>query len=227
MKISFWRRDVFLWVMIGCGLFVVLTVIAMFFYPGGTYTDFSTKGYSFFRNFFSELGLARTHNGDPKTISLVLFVAAMFLSGGGMIAFFAAFQQFFASARTNRILSRAGSVLGVLSGLCFLGVAIFPADVNMPGHTQSVMWAFRLFPAAVLVYTVVMFREKGYPRGYAWELFVFLAFLIGYLVLLEVGPDIKSQAGMMIQAVGQKIIVYASIISVMIQSWGAIRRGLA
>jgi hypothetical protein len=224
MKTNFWRKDVFTLVMIGCGLFVVLTVIAMFFYPGGTFTDASTHGYSFFENFFSELGMVRTHTGGPKTVSLVLFLVSMFLSGSGMMVFFAASPQFFRSTRLGRFLSLFGSALGILSGLCFLGVAAFPADVNMALHKQFVLSAFRLFPAAVLCYVTVMFREKDYPRGFAWELVIFLIFLVGYILLLEFGPGIKTYTGMVIQAAGQKVIVYASIISVMIQSWGAIRR---
>ena len=102
-------------------------------------------------------------------------------------------------------------------------MAAFPADVNLDTHTVFVVWAFRLFPAAVLCYVIVMFREKGFTFEYAWELVVFLVFLIGYIFLLEFGPDIKSNAGMIIQAVGQKVIVYASILSVMIQSWGVRR----
>ena len=51
-----WREWVYAAVMVGCIQFVVLTVIAMVFYPGGTHGDPTTKGYSFFRNFFSDLG---------------------------------------------------------------------------------------------------------------------------------------------------------------------------
>ena len=220
---QFWRKDIFAFVNIGCGIFVLLTILAMFFYPGGTFTDFNSHGYSFFQNFFSELGMVRTHNGNPKSISLILFLIAMFLSGSGMMAFFAAFPQFFQKTRANRTLSLVGSALGIISGVCFIGVAAVPADVDMELHKDFVLWAFRLFPVAVLCYTIVLFRQKTYPRQYAWELVIFLGLLIGYILLLELGPDIKSYEGMVIQAVGQKIIVYASIFSVMIQGWGASR----
>ncbi len=208
-------------IMTGCGLFVVLTVIAMFLYPGGTFTDFNSRGYSFFQNFFSELGMVRTHNGGSKTVSLVLFVIAMIFSGSGMMTFFAVFPQFFRSSFATRTLSLIGSALGILSGVCFIGVAAAPADVNLSLHGDFVIWAFRLFPAAVLCYIIVMFQEKVFPRGYAWELVIFLFLLIGYILLLEYGPKIGTYGGMVVQAVGQKIIVYASILSVMIQCWGA------
>ena len=222
-KTSFWRKDIFTFVIIGCSLFVLLTIIAMLAYSGGTFTDPATRGYSFFENFFSELGMVHTHAGGRNTVSLVLFLVSMFLAGTGTMAFFAAFQQFFQATRTTRILSLTGSTLGILSGICFLGVAAAPADVNMSLHSDFVIWAFRLFPAAVLCYIIVMILEKHYPRFYMWELIVFLVLLIGYLVLLEFGPAIQSYTGMAIQAAGQKMIVYASIASTMIQCWGARR----
>ena len=220
MKTKFWRKDVFNLIIAGCAAFVVLTVIAMFFYPGGTFTDPARRGYSFFENFFSELGFLRTPAGEPNTVSLVLFVTAMFLAGGGMALFFLALPKFYRRTRTGHILGMFGSIFGVLSAICFWGVAAFPADVNLAAHGDFVVWAFRLFPAAVLCYAIVYFLEKGVSYGYAWALVIFLVFLIGYIFLLELGPDFKSLPGTVIQATGQKVIVYASILSVMIQSWG-------
>ncbi len=34
----FWKKHIYRCVFIGCGIFVLLTVAAMFTYPGGTYT---------------------------------------------------------------------------------------------------------------------------------------------------------------------------------------------
>jgi hypothetical protein len=83
------------------------------------------------------------------------------------------------------------------------------------------MWAFRLFPLAVLCYVPVMFIDKRYPRLYAWVFAVFCLMLIGYYLLITNGPDFASLEGLVIQAVGQKIIAYASILSIFIQSLGA------
>jgi hypothetical protein len=59
------REGVFSLVLAGCALFVVLTVAAMLAYPGGTATDPTTSGYSFFANVLSELGMTRTYAGQP------------------------------------------------------------------------------------------------------------------------------------------------------------------
>jgi hypothetical protein len=221
----FWKKHVFSIVLVGCGLFVVMTLLAMVFYPGGTYMDPNTKGYSFFQNFFSELGLRTTHLGGQKMVSLALFAPALVMVGAGLILFFLAFPQFFQKTRTGRILSGAGTVLGILSGICLMGVVV-PADINMAVHKSFVIWAFRLFPAAVMCYMIVMLGDKEHPKGYAWELAAFFILLVGYMLLLEFGPEITTQAGVVIQAAGQKVIVYASIISIMIQAGGARQRNL-
>jgi len=206
-------------VLIGCGLFVLLTIIAMFFYPGGTMVDASTVGYSFFHNFFSELGFLNAH-GHLNPVSVTLFIPALTLAGLGLGAFFLAFPRFFQGEQAARLLSNIGSLLGLLSAVCFIAIAFIPGDVNLDLHIEFVMWAFRLFPAAVLLYTVAMFRV-GYPRRYAWVFVGFFILLVAYLLLLEFGPKIETYSGMVIQAVGQKIIVYASIFSIMAQADGA------
>jgi hypothetical protein len=221
----FWKKQVFSIVLVGCGLFVVMTLLAMVFYPGGTYTDPNSRGYSFFQNFFSELGLRATHLGEQKIVSLALFAPALVMVGAGLILFFLAFRQFFQKTRTGRILSGTGTVLGILSGICFMGVVV-PADVNMAVHKSFVVWAFRLFPAAVMCYMIVMLGDREHPKRYAWELAAFFALLVGYMLLLELGPGITTEAGVLIQAAGQKVIVYASIISIMIQAGGARMRNL-
>ena len=141
-----------------------------------------------------------------------------------MILFFLAFPQFFRANRAQQTLGRIGSVLGVISGICFIGVAFTPADLLLDAHVEFVLWAFRLFPAAVLFYIIAIFRFEGYPRRFGWELVAFFVLLVGYILLLEFGPSAsETYWGQVIQATGQKVIVYASIASVTFQSWWALQ----
>ena len=219
---SFWRSSVFTFVIRGTLAFVAMTVIAMFFYPGGSMTDPTTVGYSFFGNFFSELGFWHTKSGAFNPIAATLFFMALTLAGSGLAMFFLAFPQFFQGNQSQWRLSVIGSALGVLAGLCFVGVAFTPADIFLDAHYQFVIWAFRFFPAAVLFYIVAIFRQPGYPRKFGWALVGFFVLLVAYLLLLEFGPSAKdSYLGQVIQASGQMIIVYASITSITFQAWGA------
>lgn len=219
----FWRRQVFWWVLIGSVLFVPLTAIAMWFYPGGNYNDPNTLGYSFFTNFFSELGRLHSRQGEPQYISAGLFFMALVMAGSGLILFFLAFPQFFVGKHSNERLSRLGTVLGVAAGLCFIGVAFTPVDVFRPAHIEFVKWAFRAFPLAVACYTIVIFRHTAYPQRFAWLFVGFGVLLVAYLLLLEFGPEVTTPDGLLIQATGQKLIVYASILSVGAQAWGALK----
>jgi hypothetical protein len=91
--------------------------------------------------------------------------------------------------RSQMILSISRSVLGVLYGLCFVGVAFSLADKFLPVHRQFVISAFRLFTLAVLPYVVPIFCHAKYLRRYGWALAGFLGLLIGYLLLIQFGPS--------------------------------------
>lgn len=217
----FLRKHIFTLAMAACLLFVILTAAAMLFYPGGTLGNHGTRGYSFFRNFFSELGLTHARNGQPNTLSMVLFIAGLALAGVALIAFFAAFPRFFRGRRAARILGGVGSVFGVVAGVCFIGVAFTPADLYGGAHSSFVSWAFRSFMLAAIFYAVALFLLPGYPRRYALIFAAFAVLLIGYVLLLEFGPSARTPAGSLIQPTGQKIIAYTSIISVLIEAYGA------
>lgn len=216
-----WRRRAFLWVAVGCVQFVVLTAIAMWFYPGGTMADPSTQSYSFFTNFLSELGLTRTHSGGPNTASFILFFVALTLAGAGLVLFSIAFRPFFTHSTAGKVLGTIGALFGIISGICFIGVAWAPADVQLALHGQFVIWAFEAFPVAALLYGVAILLDKSYPRRFAAVFLAFALLLVLYLVLLTRGPSLDVAQAVKIQATGQKVIVYASIITIFIQSLGA------
>lgn len=218
---SFWQRGVFSLTMLGGILFVVLTVLAMLFYPGGTLIDPTTSGYSFFTNYFSDLGLTWSHARVPNTVSAILFVTALTMAGGGLVLFFLAFPRFFTRSRSGRVLSAIGSIFGVIAGLYFIGVALTPANLVLEAHLTIMMWSFRTFAVAVTCYTIAIFREPDYPNRFGFVFVAFAVLLVLYILLLVAGPAYDSPEGIMVQAVGQKIIVYASVISISIQAYGA------
>ena len=64
---------------LGIFLFVILNFISMIIYPGGTIIEPDTKGYSFFYNFFSNLGEWTAKNGEDNTVSAYLFNSSMLI----------------------------------------------------------------------------------------------------------------------------------------------------
>lgn len=218
---AFLRKNIFNLVAWGCGLFVLLTLVAMLAYQGGNYQNLAAPAYDFTHNFFSDLGRTVAHSGKPNWPSAILFFIALFVAGAGLVIFFLVFPRFFTHKRPLHLLSLAGSLVGVLAGLCFIGVAFTPSNLSRGLHTQFVLRAFQFFPLAVFIYIPALFLNRSYPRRYAWIFVVFWLLLMGYYVLLNNGPDIDTSQGLVIQAVGQKIIVYASILSIGLQALGA------
>ena len=216
-------RKLYLTIAIGCLLFVVLTFLAMLIYPGGSVDDHASTGYSFTHSFLSNLGMLYSLSGEPNYVSATLFFISLAAAGICLVIFFVIFPRLFQSTPIQKTLCLVGSIFGVLAGLSFVGIAFTPADIARPAHVQFVIWAFRLFPLAVLCYVPVLFLDKTYPKAYAWVFTVFCLMLIGYYLLLTNGPDFTSPQGLLIQVVGQKLIAYASILSIGIQSLGAYR----
>jgi hypothetical protein len=223
LKKIFWQNTVYRYIIFGCGMFVLLTIAAMLAYPGGNVNGDITKGYDFFHNFFSDLGRISVPGGGSNLVSAALFCTALTLAGLGLVGFFLAFRVFFLTDRTGQSLSMAGTIVGVISGLCFVGIAWAPYDVFFDAHYKLVFWAFRTFLVAVAIYALVIFRQHTYPRRNGWVFIIFTVFLAAYLILLTFGPEARTPAGLVIQAAGQKVIVYVSILSVVSQSWLALR----
>ncbi len=214
-------RRLYLAIAIGCAVFVVLTLIAMLTYAGGSVDNHNAAGYSFTHSFLSNLGMLTALSGRSNWVSATLFFLALSCAGACLVIFFIIFPRIFQRSHLQSLLCLVGSAIGVVAGICFIGIAFAPADIARPAHVQFVMWAFRLFPLAVLFYVPAMFMEKAFPRRYAWVFTVFCLLLIGYYLLLTNGPSFSSPQGLVIQVIGQKVIAYASILSIGIQSLGA------
>lgn len=213
------RAHSFSLIMAGCGQFIVLTLIAMLFYAGGNNADTTAPRYLFFQNFFSDLGMTVAHNGEANTISFLLFTVALSLAGLSLVAFFWLMPGFFRPDSLAFNLTRIGSLFGFVAGICFIGVAFTPANLLLEAHVNFVYGAFGSYFVAVLFYLGAMAKFPALPRSYLLVLVAFALILGGYVWLLFGGPR-----NLTIQVTGQKVIAYASIITVFILTWGAAQK---
>jgi hypothetical protein len=218
-----WGERPFRLTTLACVQFVVLSAIAMLLYPGGSRADPASGRYSFFNNFFSDLGLTTAINGAPNTASMILFIIGLTVAGLGLVLFFVTAPQFFQRERFLRVLSALGSLFGALSGLCFIGVAWSPANLAAGPHGQFTLWAFQTFLVVVVFYVLAILLSPRFPNVYALVYFLFAVLLAGYIVLMMRGPGLDTAQGVSIQATGQKLIVYAAILCMFIQARGAAR----
>jgi hypothetical membrane protein len=199
--------------------FVILTVVAMFIYPGGTYDNPATTRYQFFNNFFSDLGRTVAHNGQPNPVSWLLFTTALALAGLSLVVYCLITSGLLKEDNRSKWLGRAGSLFGVIAGLSYIGVAFTPADLYIEPHVNFVYSAFLSFFISVLFYLPAIAFQPKFPR---WMIAIYggFAIILGlYLVLLFGGPS-GSAGAISIQATGQKIVVYAANIAMLFQGYG-------
>ena len=201
-------------------LFVVLTGLAMLLYPGSSDIYRHTHGYSFTVNFFSDLGATRTYAHQVNAASAVLFMIA--LAGVGLAVIFFSFNgpAIARLAGSGAWAGGAARVCGIVSGVAFVGIAATPDNVSDAVHIIFVQVAFGFLLLFVALLTVQQVAGRWQAR-YVVPNIVYLVVLAAYVVLLFFGPDIDTLHGLEIQAIGQKIIVYASILNISIQAYGA------
>jgi hypothetical membrane protein len=195
----------------------------MLLYPGGTDADWDVEGYSFFENFFSDLGMARTYAGQANTPSLLLFASALVLMGTALICFFVVMPGYFDGTRLERISSRVGSVGGVLAGVSCIGIAATPWDLALNAHLIFVFSLSASFLLAVVSYSVAILANKRYPNKYAAVFGVYAVILGAYLCLISLGPGTNTKEGLVLLATGQKIVIYSGMICWFVQFLGALQ----
>ncbi len=221
MNFTNWKKWAFILNMVGCAQFILFTFIGMLLYTGGTYNDPTIPGYSFFLNFFSDIGRTVSHSGESNLAAFVFFSLAFFIVGLFLMPSFLAFPDFFEKGSIEYWISLVGSILGMFSAFCFSGITFAPSDVNSAAHTFFVYAGFLVGSFASLLYLISIFFDKTYPRKYGYNFMVFSVILALYLVLLFAGPSIETTSGLIIQVTGQKIVLYTFAICLFIPGYGA------
>jgi len=203
--------------------FFLLTSLAMYVYPGGTIHHPEYEAYDFLYNYFSDLGRTRTFDGSSNLTCHLLFKTALGISGVCLIFFFIALPTLFKSNGSKAIILIA-SFLGILSGICYIGIAYVPYNVDYWGHRTFVRTGFILFLLMSFFYTAAILINKDYPNRYALAFGIFMIILAIQVGIMFFGPRAyRSNEGLYLQATAQKVVVYAEILCMLYQSLGAMK----
>ena len=218
------RKLTYILSIIGCLQFVILTSIAMIFYKGGTYIDPSPLGYTFWQNYFSDLGRTVAHSGFPNTTSFLLFTITLSLWGITQIPFYLTFPNFFKDYPDLRKFTITGSILGIITGISYVGIALTPSDIAGNLHDLSVVIGFSSVFFSIILYSYVLFKSKNYPNFYAFILTISAFVLSAYFLFLFFTPNSQTPGGLLIYAIGQKFMIYTLLICNIIQGYGALKQ---
>ena len=187
-----WKRLCCIIIVLGGFQFILLTFIAMFFYPGG---------YSFTEDYFSDLGTTvNVKTGSPNDISRVLFLIACVVAGASLIPFWIVMSTLFTESKFTKYISLFGTIMGAISSLFLMGVGIYPANIHYSLHTMSAKMFFVFFIIAILVYSFVILLNSEYQNIYS---FIGIVFSLSSIISLYI-----FRSSIHISAIMQKIIVY-------------------
>lgn len=204
--------------------FIVLTFLAMLFYPGGTVGNPSAEQYIFFENFFSDLGRTQDFENNSNLISRVLFTISLSFQGIATILFFYTIPTLFPKDKKTKRWTLLIAILGVIAGIGFVGIAHTPWDIDRPIHVFFVNLGFRLLLISASLMLIRIYKTDYFPNIYGHVLSFVCFVLFGYVLLLIFGPAPElSREGLMLQVTCQKIVVYLLITGITILAYGAMK----
>jgi len=155
--------------------FILLTFVAGIYYPGG----YDYGGY-----YFSDLGAVTARNGEVNSVSSKIFTATLTVVALTFIPFWIIIRSLFTKSRVERVLSKVGSTLGLLSSPFIIGVAMFPIDTKVENHFIVTLTFFSLFTVATLLYSIAIILNQKYPN----HLGIIGLILFGISILVYLNP---------------------------------------
>jgi len=181
--------------------FFLLTFLAAFLYPGG---------YDYFGYYFSDLGAVVARNGELNSISKTLFSVALIVIALVLIPFWLIIRSLFTESRREKILSKIGSTLGLISSPFIIGVALLPMDTQLESHLLVSLLFVLLFVLAALLYSIAIKLNQNYPNYFGLIGFVLFAIPLASFAVSLIDPFAPLGAFI------QKIAVYGYFIWVLL-----------
>jgi len=195
------------------GIATVLAIGAGIRYPGGTFQNHSTRGYSFVENFLSDLGMTVAHNGEANRLGAMLFVVSLLVLIVGLGGSLVGFVRLHAATAEGRPFARLAGLIGLVVCICFAGVAFTPENRLLGLHIFFTKAAWRLFVIVPLLLFVASLRSPDVPRGIRSAWLFLTVMLAGYVWMIDFGPRTSAPGGLVIQVVAQKIIAITAVVT--------------
>lgn len=195
----------------------------MFIYGGGTRINPNSSGYTFFLNFFSDLGRTQSF-GNPNISSAILFFITLMVASIAFAAYFIAIPGVINTENPRKL--KTLSTLGILDAALFSCIALTPANLFPLLHNLIVLLAFIVsFVVSSSMY--YLFKEiEVIPKFYHLVFLVFSCIIVmhGAVSLITTFfPEVYVSVSLFIRVVMQKIVIYYLITCFLVQSLGALK----
>jgi len=184
--------------------YLVVCVELMFLYKGGSLFDTHYLHYVLDQNYLSDLGRTFYFSNQVNPLWFVYSIT-LFLVGLGTALFFKNI-----SVLIDDKLRFWVQILGLISGLAYIGIAIFPVDIYFKEHIVSGQIAYFSFFFAFLLFSFLIDR-KVYSRIFNWSVLLTLALFV-FLLLGFFGPHSNEGVwALQIKTLSQKVMISLQI----------------
>ena len=220
-----------------CAFFLILTSLAIYFYPGGTMYnnpmnpnyDSSANSYLHSMNFLSDLGLYKSWSGESNFLSSILFSYSLFSVSIGILSYYLAMHFLLMKNKELIKYSKIGIFFAVCSSFGFLFVGFTPSDMFLPQHMFFVNLAFRSFLIVMLIYTYLIFKSEYLPNYFSLSYFILFCLVLYYVYILMSGPPLPTVSfgntdfftpnkdTLFFNVISQKIVIYGLTFSILYQ----------
>ena len=212
--------------------FIIINAIAIYLFPGGSLYNYDLTSYSFTENFFSDLGVYETTGGHENFLSCILFNSTLAIIGFASFSYIY-IPEIFNTNKKAHIFSIVSSAILILSGICYIGVSLTPADLYFREHVWFVIFAFHLQTAGIL-FMLIAFFLSPVSNKYTIVALIYFICVATYSVYETSSPpapdfDPRNQEmlrkfvpydRMVISVVSQKIITLISFFSIIVFTFG-------
>ena len=164
------QKSVYIFLIFTSFLWIILMGISVHYYPGGRIGDSTSEGFSFLYNPISDLGRVNGWNGEPNTVSRVLSIIAINIFSLALMSYYLVIWVHFQEKKVTRWLSLLGSITGVACSICYIILSYAAADTIYPLHKQLLTTFPIFFFLSVVLYLVVFFMKKDFPKINAYSL---------------------------------------------------------
>lgn len=193
--------------------FIIAVIISSLLYPGGNIFDPEQIGYSFSKNYLSDLGGYMSRSGQINFLSSFIFNSSMFFYAFSGIGFLFV-PSLFKDNKTIYVLALTGSVFFFFGSFFFAGVGLTPHDIYQELHGFFAKNAFRLLVPASILYVIALFKSSVNNK-YTLVTLGYLIFTISYVIYqIYIEDALKSPEALMESVTIQKIIAIVSTISI-------------
>lgn len=164
----------------GILIFIILYIISTQYYPGGSYTDHTSRGFDWYANYWCDLIREPAKNGETNT-ARPLALTAMFILCFSLAFFWYYLPKVFSSYKYNRFINYTGITSMILSFFLFTEI-----------HDAILQLAGALGMLALLI-SIKGLYENGFYR-YSLTGLVCFVFMLFNFYIYKTNQLIYSQA---------------------------------